>query len=150
MPTRDEIFEYACELTQPDLIDLLHDLLGYAYEAYGVDAEELRPMPLPAIVPLIGLPGDMPDVTTYYVFVTGVDQSKRVPVMKKLRELCGLDLLTAKHVIDNLPYPVQEEITEEYAQELAGMLEEAGCNVEVSGYGETKTSIEFTMRRCQT
>ena len=57
--------------------------------------------------------------------------SKKIQVIKVVRELTGLGLKEAKDLVDKAPNSVKEAIAKEEAEEIKGKLEAAGATVTV-------------------
>jgi large subunit ribosomal protein L7/L12 len=67
--------------------------------------------------------------TTFDVVLEDVDASKRVPVLKIIRNLTSLDLKEAKDAISSLPKTILEGASKEDAEAAKQQLEEAGAKV---------------------
>ncbi len=65
------------------------------------------------------------------VILAAVDASKKIPVLKLVREITGLGLKEAKDLVDGAPKPIKEGIKPEEAKEIKAKLEEAGATVEI-------------------
>jgi large subunit ribosomal protein L7/L12 len=57
--------------------------------------------------------------------------SKKIQVIKVVREITGLGLKEAKELVDGAPKPVKEGVSKEEAEEIKKKLEEAGAEVEI-------------------
>ena len=57
---------------------------------------------------------------------------KKIQVIKEVRALTGLGLKEAKALVDGVPKPVKEGVSQEEADTIRKTLEEAGATVEVS------------------
>lgn len=68
--------------------------------------------------------------TEFDVILTNAGSSK-INVIKVVREITGLGLKEAKALVDGVPAPVKEGVSEEDANAIKAKLEEAGANVEV-------------------
>ena len=70
--------------------------------------------------------------TEFNVNLTGVaDATKKINVIKVVREITQLGLKEAKDLVDGAPKPVKEGVSKEEAAQLKAKLEEAGGVVEV-------------------
>jgi large subunit ribosomal protein L7/L12 len=69
--------------------------------------------------------------TTFDVVLEDVDASKRVPVLKIIRNLTSLDLKEAKDAISSLPKAILEGASKEDAEAAKQQLEEAGAKVAI-------------------
>lgn len=57
--------------------------------------------------------------------------SKKVGVIKAVREITGLGLMDAKKAVESVPYVIKEGLSKEKGDELAKKLTEAGAEVSV-------------------
>jgi large subunit ribosomal protein L7/L12 len=57
--------------------------------------------------------------------------SKKIQVIKIVRELTSLGLKEAKDLVDNAPKPVKEGVSKAEAEEIKAKLEEQGATVEL-------------------
>jgi large subunit ribosomal protein L7/L12 len=70
--------------------------------------------------------------TEFNVILTGVaDATKKINVIKVVREITQLGLKEAKELVDTAPKPVKEAVSKEEAAQLKAKLEEGGGAVEV-------------------
>jgi large subunit ribosomal protein L7/L12 len=70
--------------------------------------------------------------TEFDVVLTGLaDASKKVPVIKVVREITGLGLGEAKAFVEEAPKTVKEGVAKADAEAIKKQLEEAGANVEI-------------------
>ncbi len=70
--------------------------------------------------------------TEFDVVLTGLaDASKKVPVIKVVREITGLGLGEAKAFVEGAPKTVKEGVSKADADALKKQLEDAGASVEV-------------------
>lgn len=58
------------------------------------------------------------------------DSTKKIAVIKAVREITGLGLKEAKDVVEKAPSPVKEKVDKATADKLKTQLEEAGAQVE--------------------
>ncbi|MCL2000741.1 MAG: 50S ribosomal protein L7/L12 [Planctomycetes bacterium] len=66
------------------------------------------------------------------VILKGVpDSTKKISVIKMVREITGLGLKEAKELVEKAPSPVKEKIDRETAEKLKTQLAEAGAEVEL-------------------
>ncbi|MCF8009284.1 MAG: 50S ribosomal protein L7/L12 [Halanaerobiales bacterium] len=66
--------------------------------------------------------------TEFDVFLENIG-SKKIQVIKSVRELTGLGLKEAKAVVDDAPQNVKEGLSKEEAEKMKEALEEAGATV---------------------
>jgi len=70
--------------------------------------------------------------TTFDVILTSVDATKKVAVIKAVREVkAGLGLVEAKGLVEGAPKPILEGVPKAEADAAKKKLEEAGAKVEV-------------------
>ena len=70
--------------------------------------------------------------TSFDVIVKGVgDSTKKLAVVKAVKDMAGLGLKESKELVDNAPKPVKEGVSKDEAEALKKALEEAGADVEV-------------------
>lgn len=66
------------------------------------------------------------------VIIKGVpDSTKKISVIKAVREITGLGLKEAKDLVEKAPSPVKEKADKDTAAKLKQQLEEAGAEVEL-------------------
>ena len=68
--------------------------------------------------------------TEFDVMLTGVG-SKKIQVIKVVREVTSLGLKEAKELVDTAPNPVKEGASKEEAESIKAKLEEQGATVEL-------------------
>jgi large subunit ribosomal protein L7/L12 len=96
-------------------------------ETFGVSAS--------APVAVAAAPGgagdaDEEEQTEFDVLLTAVG-SKKIQVIKVVREVTSLGLKEAKAVVDNAPGPVKEGVSKEEAEEIKAKLEEQGATADL-------------------
>ncbi len=96
-------------------------------ETFGVSAS--------APVAVAAAPGGGGDAaeeeqTEFDVVLTAVG-SKKIQVIKVVREVTSLGLKEAKAVVDNAPGPVKEGVSKEEAEEVKAKLEEQGATADL-------------------
>jgi len=96
-------------------------------ETFGVSAA--------APVAVAAAPGSGGDAaeeeqTEFDVVLTAVG-SKKIQVIKVVREVTSLGLKEAKAVVDNAPGPVKEGVSREEAEEIKAKLEEQGATADL-------------------
>ncbi|MBQ7279164.1 MAG: 50S ribosomal protein L7/L12 [Bacteroidales bacterium] len=70
--------------------------------------------------------------TSFDVILKGVgDATKKLAVVKAVKDMAGLGLKESKELVDNAPKPVKEGVSKDEAEALKKALEEAGADVEV-------------------
>ena len=119
------IAEELVNLTVKEVKELA-DLLK---EEYGIE-------PAAAAVAVAAAPAGAAEAaeekTSFDVILNGVgDATKKLAVVKAVKDMAGLGLKESKELVDNAPKPVKEGVSKDEAEALKKALEEAGADVEV-------------------
>ena len=69
--------------------------------------------------------------TEFDVILTGVEDGKKIALIKEVRALTGLDLKGAKEFVENPGKAVKEAVSKDEAAELKSKLEAAGGKIEI-------------------
>ena len=70
--------------------------------------------------------------TSFDVILKGVpDATKKLGVVKAVKDMASLGLKESKELVDNAPKPVKEGVSKDEAESLKKALEEAGAEVEI-------------------
>ena len=70
--------------------------------------------------------------TSFDVILKGVpDATKKLGVVKAVKDMASLGLKESKELVDNAPKPVKEGVSKDEADSLKKALEEAGAEVEI-------------------
>lgn len=77
-----------------------------------------------------GGPAAVEEKTEFDVVLTGFGD-KKIGVIKVVRAATGLGLKEAKELVEGVPKPVKQGISEDDAKKLKAELEEAGASVEI-------------------
>ncbi len=120
------------EIEKLSVLDLVK--LGKALqEKWGVSAAPVAVAAGPATGGGAAEPAaPVEEQTEFNVILTGVaDTTKKINVIKVVREITQLGLKEAKDLVDSAPKPVKEAVAKEEAAQLKAKLEEAGGTVEV-------------------
>ena len=120
---KEEIIEAIEEMSVLELSELVEEL----EDKFGVSAA--------APVAMAGAAGGQgggqeEEQTEFDVHLAEIG-SKKINVIKAVRELTGLGLKEAKAVVDDAPQNVKEAVSKEEAEEMKEKLEEAGATVEL-------------------
>lgn len=121
--TREQVIDYLSNLSVMDIADLTKAL----EEKWGVSA---APVAVAGAVAAGGDAGGSEEPTEFDVILKDFG-SKKIQVIKALREITSLGLKEAKELVEGAPKPVKEGISKEEAADLAKKLEESGAGVEV-------------------
>ena len=117
--THEEILAYLEEAT----ILELNDLVKAIEEKFGVTAA--APVAVAAATEEVAA-----GPVEVSVILTDVGSSK-VGVIKAVREITGLGLVEAKGLVDKVPSPIKENVSQQVADEVKATLEAAGAKVEI-------------------
>lgn len=69
--------------------------------------------------------------TVYKVTLDWIPNNKKLQTVKMVKELLGLGLREAKHLVDYTPSLLKEFATKEDAERIQNELEDIGCDVEI-------------------
>ncbi|MCK4935910.1 MAG: 50S ribosomal protein L7/L12 [Elusimicrobiales bacterium] len=122
---KDEIVEAISTLTVMELADLvksIEDKFGVTAAPVGVAA---------AAAPAAG--GAAAEEQTEFTVILSAlaDPSKKISVIKAVREIMGLGLKESKDLVEGAPKTIKEGLEKKEADELKKKLEEAGGKVEL-------------------
>ncbi len=127
----DDIIAQIEELNVLDLVTLTKTL----QEKWGVTAAAAMPMGMPMPMPTgagEATTSGAEEPTEFNVVLSGLaDASKKIGVIKVVRELTGLGLKEAKDLVEGAPQPIKEGVSKDEANSLKAKLEEAGATVDV-------------------
>jgi large subunit ribosomal protein L7/L12 len=124
MAKKEEILEAIAGLTVLELSDLVKGI----EEKFGVSA---APVAGVAVAAPAGAAA-AEEKTDFTVVLTGVaDATKKIGVIKIVRELTGLGLKEAKDIVEGAPKSLKEDVAKAQAEEWKKKLIEAGANVEL-------------------
>jgi large subunit ribosomal protein L7/L12 len=109
------------------------ELGDYMEQVHGIKAAAGAPV---MVAPGGGGPGPAPEKpaeqTEFTVVLEGVpDQTKRVGVIKIIREITGLGLKESKDKVEGAPQNIKENIPKDEAEAIRKKLEDAGAKVTV-------------------
>jgi large subunit ribosomal protein L7/L12 len=111
------------ELGQLTVLEAL-DLSKKLAKEWNIDLDNLQSAPAQASAPA-------EEKATATVMLTGFGESKKISVLKAIKDILGLGLMEAKNFVEDLPKPVKEDIEKEEVEKLKKQLEEAGGTVEL-------------------
>ncbi len=107
------------------------ELSDYLKEVHGIEPASGGAVMMAA--PAAGGAGDAGDAAPAAVDVilaSVPDSTKKISVIKAVREITGLGLKEAKDLVEKAPSPIKEKADKETADKLKTQLEEAGAQVE--------------------
>ena len=124
----DELIAEIEKLSVLDLVKLSKAL----QDKWGVSAAPVAVASGPATSAAAEPAAPVEEQTEFNVTLTAVaDPTKKINVIKVVREITQLGLKEAKDLVDGAPKPVKEAVSKEEAAQLKAKLEEAGGVVEV-------------------
>ena len=124
----DEIIAQIEELNVLDLVTLTKTL----QDKWGVTAAAAMPMGMQMPMPTNEVAPVAEEPTEFNVVLSGLsDTTKKIGVIKIVRELTGLGLKEAKDLVEGAPQPIKEGVSKDEANTLKAKLEEAGATVDV-------------------
>ncbi len=125
MATKDEILEAIANMTVLEVSELITAM----EEKFGVTAA--APVAAVAAVAAGDAAAGSEEKSEFDVVLSGFDASKKIPVIKVVREITGLGLKEAKELVEAGGKAVKEGVSKEDADSLKAKLEEAGATVEL-------------------
>ncbi|ADQ15348.1 50S ribosomal protein L7/L12 [Halanaerobium hydrogeniformans] len=120
--SKEDIIKAIEEMSVLELSELVEEL----EEKFGVSAAA----PVAVAGGAAGGDAAAEEQTEFDVFLADIG-SKKIKVIKAVRELTGLGLKEAKGVVDDAPGNIKEGLSKEDAEEMKEKLEEAGATVEL-------------------
>ena len=120
---KDEIVEAISTLTVMELADLVKSI----EEKFGVTAAPVGVAA--AAAPAAAAAEEQTEFTV--VLSALADPSKKISVIKAVREIMGLGLKESKDLVEGAPKTIKEGLEKKEADELKKKLEEAGGKVEL-------------------
>lgn len=122
-----KLVEEISTLTVMELADLVKSI----EEKFGVKAAPAMGVAV-AAAPAAGGAAAAEEKTEFTVVLKAVaDATKKIGVIKVVRELTGLGLAESKALVEGAPKNVKENVDKKAAEELKKKLEEAGATVEL-------------------
>ncbi len=123
--SKDEIVEAIATLTVLELSELVKGI----EEKFGVKAAPAMGMAAAAAPAAAAAAAEQ---TEFTVVLSGVpDATKKISVIKAVRELTGLGLKESKDLVEAAPKPVKENVDKAQAEEMKKKLIDAGATVEL-------------------
>jgi len=121
--TKEDVVEFISNMTVLELSEFVKEL----EDKFGVSAA--APMAV-AAAPAGQVQEEVAEQTEFDVMLTAIGD-KKIQVIKVVRSITGLGLKEAKGVVDGVPGPVKEGVSNDEAEDIKGQLEEAGASVEI-------------------
>jgi large subunit ribosomal protein L7/L12 len=127
--SKDEILQSISEMTVLELSELVKSI----EEKFDVKAAPAVGMAMAA--PAAGgaaAGGAAEEKSEFNVVLAGLtDASKKISVIKAVREITGLGLKESKDLVEGAPKPVKENVEKAQAEEMQKKLTEAGAKIEL-------------------
>lgn len=118
--TKETFIESLKEMSIKEVMELVEAMK----EAFGID-----PMAAMAVAAAPAEPGS--EEKTSFKVVLKSDGGKKIPVIKAVQAVLGLDLMGAKKIVDALPATIKENVKAEEAEQIKADLVAAGAEVSV-------------------
>jgi len=126
--TREDVIEFLKNMTLLEASQLVKEL----EETFGVSAAAA------AVAAPAGGGGAAAEAapaaeekTEFDVILQGIDASKKINIIKVVREITALGLKEAKDLVEAAPKPVKEGVAKDEAEAIRAKLADAGATVEV-------------------
>lgn len=123
--SREEIMEAIENMSVLELAELVKEL----EEKFGVSAAPVA-VAAPGAAAGGGEAAGAEEQSSFDVVLSAAG-SKKIQVIKVVREITGLGLKDAKDLVDSAPKAVKEGVDKDEAEEIKSKLEEAGATVEL-------------------
>ena len=106
-------------------------LQRYLFEVHGIKAA--AGLVIEAHTPARDRQPPPPPPTEFRVVLGGFEATRKIPVIKVVREWTGLGLKEAKDLVEGAPQTVKDNLPPTEAERLKGQLEAAGASVSLVG-----------------
>ena len=126
--TREDVIEFLKNMTLLEASQLVKEL----EETFGVSAAAAAvAMPSGGGAAAVEAAAPAEEKTEFDVILQAIDASKKINIIKVVREITALGLKEAKDLVEAAPKPVKEGVAKEEAEAIRAKLTEAGATVEV-------------------
>ena len=105
----------------------LNELVHAIEEEFGVSAAA----PVAVAGGAVSAAAPVEEKTEFDVVLKGFDASKKIAVIKALREITGLGLVEAKNMVEGAPQTIKEALPKDAAEEMVKKLKDAGADAEL-------------------
>ena len=119
------------DLSELSVLDL-SKLKKALEEAWGVEATAAAPMMM-AAAPAAATEAAAEESTEFDVILDSFDASKKIGIIKIVREVTGLGLKEAKELVEGAPKTLKEAAGKTDAEEIVKKLTEAGAKATMKG-----------------
>ena len=107
------------------------DIKAIAEELVNLTVKEVKEL-ADVLKEAAGAAAAAEEKTSFDVILKGVpDATKKLGVVKAVKDMASLGLKESKELVDNAPKPVKEGVSKDEAESLKKALEEAGAEVEI-------------------
>ncbi|MCD8350263.1 MAG: 50S ribosomal protein L7/L12 [Planctomycetaceae bacterium] len=107
------------------------ELSDYLKEVHGIEPASGGAVMMAAPAAGAGDAGEEAPSVMDVILKAVPDSTKKISVIKAVREITGLGLKEAKDLVEKAPSPVKEKASKDEADKLKQQLEEAGAEVEL-------------------
>jgi large subunit ribosomal protein L7/L12 len=125
--TKEEILEAIASMTVLEVSELVKMM----EEKFGVSAAAPVAVAAVGAAPAAGAAAGGEEKTEFNVILKAFDDSKKIAVIKEVRQVTGLGLKEAKDLVEGAPKPLKENATKEEADKIKKAIEDAGGTVEI-------------------
>jgi large subunit ribosomal protein L7/L12 len=125
--TREDVIEFLKNMTLLEASQLVKEL----EETFGVSAAAAVAAPAGGGAATAEAAAPAEEKTEFDVILQAIDASKKINIIKVVREITALGLKEAKDLVEAAPKPVKEGVAKEEAEAIRAKLTEAGATVEV-------------------
>jgi large subunit ribosomal protein L7/L12 len=126
--TQEQVVEYIKGITVLELSQLVKTLES----ELGVSAAAAMPMGMMmGGAAGAGAAAPAEEKTEFTVTLTGFDATKKINIIKVVREVTSLGLKEAKDLVESAPKAIKEAIPKDEAEAIKKKFEEAGAKVEI-------------------
>ncbi len=131
MSTQQKLEKIVEELSSLSVLDLA-SLKKLLEEKWDVTAA--APVAVAVAGPVAGAAAAAEEESTEFsVTLSAIDDSKKIAIIKVVREVTGLGLKEAKDIVDTAPKELKASASKAEAADIKKKLEEAGAKVTVKG-----------------
>jgi large subunit ribosomal protein L7/L12 len=126
--TKEQIVDAIANLSVMELSELIKAI----EEKFGVKAQAVAPVAVAAPQGAAQNQAQSEEKTEFTVVLKAVpDATKKISVIKVVREITGLGLAESKALVEGAPKDVKAHVDKKTAEEIKKKLEEAGAQVEI-------------------
>ena len=127
MLKKEEILEAIGSMSVLDLSELIKSI----EEKFNVSATIATVAPVAGAVAGGATAEAVEEKTEFNVILTSFNATKKIAVIKSVREITSLGLKDAKDVVEGAPKTIKEGVSKEEAETVKKKLEDAGGTIEI-------------------